>query len=91
MRFYNRSAKKSESTEKMNAKDGDNSSDSSDGSMESEVETSKNNSSMNDYFNWNAQKPGLGMTKTVKAFSVLCEGESENNDKRVSTQAPTSR
>jgi hypothetical protein len=97
MRYYNRlAAKKSESAKgvltKMNAKDGDNSSESSDGSMESELETNKNNSVMNDHFNWSVQKPGLGMTKTLKSFSVLCEGgESENNEKREFSQAPTSR
>jgi hypothetical protein len=75
----------------MNAKDGENSSESSDGSMESEVETCKNNSSMNDHFNWSVQKPDLSMTKTLKSFSVLCGGESENNEKRDFHQAPTSR
>lgn len=84
--------KKAESANgKLSAKEqGDNSSDTSETSMESEVETCKNNSSMNDHFNWN-RKPDLGITKNLKSFAVICEGESESNEKREFNETPTSR
>lgn len=76
----------------------DNSSDTSD-SIESIKETTNNNnnnSMMSDNFsNWNISARhdianGL-MKLNKKAFTVLCEPESENNENREFRQVPTAR
>jgi len=76
----------------------DNSCDLSDSTIESVAETTKinNNSMMSDSFsNWNISARhdiGNGLMKlNKKAFTVLCEPESENNENREFRQVPTAR
>ncbi|KAL7033871.1 hypothetical protein ACKWTF_007758 [Chironomus riparius] len=76
----------------------DNSCDLSDSTIESVAETTNinNNSMMSDNFsNWNISARhdiGNGLMKlNKKAFTVLCEPESENNENREFRQVPTAR
>lgn len=89
----------SDKTTTTTATNCDNSCDLSDSTVESVAETTtniNNNSMMSDNFsNWNISARhdiGNGLMKlNKKAFTVLCEPESENNENREFRQVPTAR